>query len=342
MQNLMLGLLLSATPAPAPTAPATTSPAQLETVMVKGVQPGPRLWRVTRGEHTLWILGTLSPLPKDITWQSHEVDQIIANSGVLLGSPRAQGKLGVGGMFKAATLMPSAMKSVKNPDGEGLESVLSPELFARWTAAKRDYIGGGDRKIDKYKPTMAALEFHALAVEKAGLAGGYISAVVLDSAKRHKRKFTPTGIEFDIDFDRKRFKGGIKEFAGRAPDIACFTETLDRIGPQLAQMQTRANAWARGDLDVLRQVVRDDLQSPCQKIEKEALVFLQRPELEAEIAAAWVVAARDALDRHPVSLAMLPIDKIVADPNYLARLAALGYTVHEPDEPSPEDEEADG
>ena len=306
--------------------------------MVKGEQPGPRLWRVTRGEHTLWILGTLAPLPKDMTWQSSEVDQIIAESGAVLGSPRAAAGLGVGGMFKAATLMPSAMKSVKNPDGKGLDEVLAPELFARWTAAKRDYIGGGDRKIDKLKPTMAALEFHGLAVKQAGLVGGNIGAAVLASAKRHKRKITPTGIEFVVDIDRKRMKGGIKDFAGRAPDIACFTETLDRIGPQLAQMQVRANAWARGDLDVLRQVVRGDVQSACQKIEKEALVFLQRPELEGEIAAAWVVAAREALDTHPVSFAMLPIERVIADPNYLGRLAALGYTVHQPDEPSPEDE----
>jgi hypothetical protein len=339
MQNLMLGLLLTATPAPAPS--VATAPAQLETVMVKGVQPGPRLWRVTRGDHTLWILGTLTPLPEQITWQSQEVDQIIAGAGVVLGTPRAAAKLGVGGMFKAATLAPSAIKSMKNADGQELRDVLPPALFARWTAAKRDYIGGDDRKIDKLKPSMAAIEFHGRAVSKAGLSGGRIGATVLESAKRHKVKVQPTGIEFVIDIDRKKFKGGIRAFAGMAPDIACFTETLDRIGPQLAQMQVRANAWARGDLDVLRQVALGDVQSPCQKIEKEALAWMQRPELEAEIAAAWVVSAREALDRHAVSFAALPIDKIVADPRYLGRLGALGYTVHEPDEPTPDDEDED-
>ena len=198
--------------------------------------------------------------------------------------------------------------------------MLSPELFARWTAAKRDYIDGGDRKIDKYKPTVAALEFHALAVENAGLAGGNITEAVLASAKRQQAQAHPDRHRVRHRYRSQADQGRHQGFAGRRRTSPASTETLDRIGPQLAQMQVRANAWARGDLDVLRQVVRGDLQSACQKIEKEALAFLQRPELEAEIAAAWVVAARDALDRHPISFAMLPIDKIVADPHYLARL----------------------
>lgn len=340
MHALMLGLLLSATPAPAPAvAASTTATAQLDAVLVRGVQPGPRLWRVTRRGNTLWILGALTPLPTGMAWQAHEVEQVIAEAGVVLAPPRAAAKLGAGGMLKAATLMPSAMKSGKNADGDSLADVLAPDLYARWTAAKRDYIGGGDRKIDKLKPSLAALEFHGRAVSHAGLSNGKVGEIVSASAKRHGLKPIPTGIEFVLDIDRKRFKGGIKAFAGTPPDIACFTETLDLIGPQLAQMQVRANAWARGDLDVLRRIGRADLLSPCRKIEQVALTFLQRPELESEVAAAWVKAASYALDQHRVSFATLPISSIVADDRYLPRLRALGYTVHEPDEPEPDDED---
>lgn len=65
-----------AVPAPAP-APAVVD---LEAMVVRGVQPGPGLWKVSKGDHVLWILGTLSPLPKRLQWQATEVETIIGQS----------------------------------------------------------------------------------------------------------------------------------------------------------------------------------------------------------------------------------------------------------------------
>jgi hypothetical protein len=50
-----------ATP-PTPATPADTT--TLETVLVTGEQPGPGLWKVSHGDHVLWILGAQYPLPK--------------------------------------------------------------------------------------------------------------------------------------------------------------------------------------------------------------------------------------------------------------------------------------
>ena len=33
-------------------------------VVISGRYRGPRLWRVSRDGHVLWVLGTVSPLPK--------------------------------------------------------------------------------------------------------------------------------------------------------------------------------------------------------------------------------------------------------------------------------------
>lgn len=58
----------TSSPAKAAEAPETTqapeSRGQLAEVLVVGRQPGPGLWRVSKGDHDLWIFATLAPLPK--------------------------------------------------------------------------------------------------------------------------------------------------------------------------------------------------------------------------------------------------------------------------------------
>lgn len=51
-----------APPAPAPAASVTN----LESVVVSGVVPGPGLWKVSKGDHVMYVLGTLSPDRKSV------------------------------------------------------------------------------------------------------------------------------------------------------------------------------------------------------------------------------------------------------------------------------------
>ena len=58
------------------------------TVIVDGTQPGPGLWLVRKGSHDLWILGTISPLPAKMQWQSKQVQDVIANAQEVIYPPR--------------------------------------------------------------------------------------------------------------------------------------------------------------------------------------------------------------------------------------------------------------
>ena len=49
------------------------SEAQLSEVLVVGKQPGPGLWRISKGDHDLWIFATLTPLPKQMIWDATEI-----------------------------------------------------------------------------------------------------------------------------------------------------------------------------------------------------------------------------------------------------------------------------
>lgn len=52
----------------------------MEVVLVTRGQPGPALWRVTSGHHTLWILGEVSPLWSRIDMQAFELAGMLTSA----------------------------------------------------------------------------------------------------------------------------------------------------------------------------------------------------------------------------------------------------------------------
>ena len=76
---------------------------QLEAVGVAGLQPGPSLWRVSRGEHEMWILGTLSPVPKRMQWEAADVESIIRESQQVLLGPSINVRSDMGFFAQLAT-----------------------------------------------------------------------------------------------------------------------------------------------------------------------------------------------------------------------------------------------
>jgi hypothetical protein len=52
----------------------------LEEVEVIGRVPGPPLWKISKGEHVLWILPLLHVYPKKMQWDSGRVERLIGQS----------------------------------------------------------------------------------------------------------------------------------------------------------------------------------------------------------------------------------------------------------------------
>src|ERR1700689_3314496 len=121
-------------------APAAAEP-PLEEILVIGEQPGPAMWRVTKGDHTLWILATLEPLPKDMVWHSKSVDERIAASQLVLSPPELSAHVG---FFRSMTLVPSLLHARHAPNGQTLEQSLPHDLYMRWLALRVKYLGHAD------------------------------------------------------------------------------------------------------------------------------------------------------------------------------------------------------
>src|SRR6185312_2898672 len=170
--------------AAAPPPPSSTNVADLPAVLVTGVQPGPGMWRVSRDGHELWILGTLSPLPRGMTWQSREVESVIASAQEILLPPSVKLKVDTGWLGKLF-LLPSAYSARKNEDGKTLKQVLSAPTYARWQALKQTYLTD-KRSVERWRPIFAAQELYRAAIKANGLSNsGGVKAAVDDLAKQH-------------------------------------------------------------------------------------------------------------------------------------------------------------
>lgn len=308
--------------------------AELPVVVVTGVQPGPGLWRVSRtdpagAEHVLWVLGTLSPLPRAMQWQSSEVGQTIAESQELLRAPSIKLKADVGFVGKLF-LLPSAYSARKNPDGAHLQQLLPPSVYARWQLLKQKY-SVDERGIERWRPMFAAQALFRKALKANGLSrSGGVEASIDALAKQHGVPTTDTDYQIVIEHPRI----AIKAFKQAAPhDVTCFIRTLDSIEHDLPWMTERANAWATGDLEALRQLPDSDRHDACVAAVTDAgfARALGLDDVPEKQRAVWLAAAIKALQTHAQTFAVLPMDELLRADGYLAALRERGYEVEAPE-----------
>ncbi|MEO6690153.1 MAG: TraB/GumN family protein [Dokdonella sp.] len=320
----------SSTQAPADSAPS--DPAQMDTVVVSGVQPGPGLWKVSKGDHVLWVLGTLAPLPKHFEWKAAEVEAAIRSSQEVLSSPQVKVDAKIG-FFGQLALLPSLIGVRKNPDDKTLQEVVPPELYSRWRVLKEKYIGRSN-KVESWRPIFAALDLYEAAIDKSDLTdSGLVQKTVKSLAKRAGVKLTPVQIDLVIEDP----KVALKEFkSGGLDDLDCFRRTLDRIDTDLATMTLRANAWATADVDALRGLPYEDQMTACRKAVTDSDLARSRgaSDIEARMESAWLDTAAKSLSNNQVTFAMLPIARLLADQSYLARLRERGYSIEAPESES--------
>jgi hypothetical protein len=58
-------------------------------VVVSGGTAWAGLWRVSKADPVLWVLGTASALPKHMKWKTQEVEKALASSQAILSTPGA-------------------------------------------------------------------------------------------------------------------------------------------------------------------------------------------------------------------------------------------------------------
>lgn len=310
---------------------ATGDPTLLETVVVTGRVTGPGLWQVYRDdEHDLWIMGTLSPLPAGIEWDSTEVRSLVSGADEVLWAPGYAVDVEAN-LFQQAMLGIGYLRAKKNPEGKSLQDVLPPSLHARWLEAKARYMPRNSR-VERKRPLVAAEELLAAATDKAGLSYEPIVYPAL-APTLEAGGIRSNHPKFEVKITSDTAKAALSDIRRTSLDDAkCLEATLDAVERDVPSMVANANAWARGEVGRISFASLAKRNSLCSDALMNAGFSAKYglPNIRESIAALWLQEAESALARNPVTVAFVPMEQLVGPGNYLDALKARGYTVSSP------------
>jgi hypothetical protein len=325
---LTLPVLAQTTPQPEPApAAAEALDAVPATVVVEGRRPGPGVWKVSKGDHVMWVFGLYAPLPQKMEWDASRVERLVAKSQEVLLPPGANFEVG---FFRGLTLLPSMIGMEKNPDGATLQDVVPADAYAHWQVLKDKYIGKDDG-IERDRPIFAADKLLNAGLKKNGLAPhNDVRGEIGKIANQNKVKLTSTILQLEIDDPRRT----LKEFKKtQMADLSCFTKTLDRLDSDIEAMRVRANAWANGNIAEIARLdfaARDEACGDALLNSDLAKTTPALQNLRERIRANWMKTAEKSLANNTSTFALLMMKDLVGPANYLADLQAKGYTVESP------------
>jgi len=295
--------------------------AAIEEIEVVGERAGPQLWKVSKGDHVLWLFGTLDPLPKKMTWRSGAVESALAQSQqVLLAAPAVSAG---SGPITAIRLYLQWRRTEKNPEHSHLRDWLPPPLYARFSVQKVKF-DPRDGGIEELRPTFAALRLYQHAIDASGLTSrNDIQDLVVGLARRRRIPVQKVSLKIEDPV------GLLKEVGQLPPsaEVSCLETTIARLETDLPSMQARARAWAVGDVERLRQLPYPNQREACLG------ALSASPRIKAIIARAaegWQAAAEEALAKNRTTLAMRPIYELLGPEGALAAFRAAGYSIEGP------------
>ena len=300
-------------------APDTAEP--LPEVVIEGRHEGPRMWTVRSGDHTLWILGTISPLPKKMVWQPDAVEEALKHTQEVVPAWPAYG---IGANPITALRVYIAWRHLqKPPDNLPLSQTLPPPLYARVAALRMRY-APHDNKLEQMRPMLAARELVTRVFDAAGLAlRNEVQQEVLTLAARQGVRVHQDKLRIDDPVDVLKDVGATP----LASEVACLDAVVTLLETDLANMQARARAWALGDVDALRQIPHADDRAAC----IAAVSTSERVrKLIGRAQDDWLIAVTDSLARNRGTLAVQSMDRLLGEHGALATLRARGYTVEGP------------
>jgi uncharacterized protein YbaP (TraB family) len=231
---------------------APLSPASLvEEVQVISRLPGPALWRVSTPTSQLWIIGLVSPLPKNFAWDNRRLDTALAGARELVTPPGAS----VGPIEMMALLIDPG-HVVHLDRGQTLRPLLPDALRARFEAAARS-VGQDPAHYDHWRPVFASMALVFDAEQKAQLNPKGPQRSVVELARRKGVKVRRLAEYNAADMVRSVSR---LDTASSNACVAAASSLVERMPTDIPRL---GEAWARGDIATVKAVEQADQADAC-------------------------------------------------------------------------------
>ena len=308
--------LMAGSWAAAPSRAVELPPQQLDEVVVTGERPGPGMWHVHRGSAQLWILGSISPLPKGITWRSTQVEQLLGStSQVLVPKPLEIG------IVRILWLLITERQVLMVRGGKRLKDVMPTSLYARFALQRAKFTNDPD-KWERYRPIIATAFLQQAAFHQVGLSARLdLGAAVRSLAKKHGvrvQEVKIAGVGDVLD--------ALKTMQP-ATENTCVEASLVTIESGLPRLMDRAQAWATGNVERI-----ENLPEPAEV--DACLAALDSGaasgDLIARVRRTWLESLVKSLQGGGVTLAVVNMDLLLGHSGLLDELRAQGYEVDAP------------
>ena len=288
----------------------------MEELVVTGERTGPGMWHVHRGAAQVWILGSMSPLPKGITWRATQVEKVLDGAGQAL----VQKPFEIG-VARILWLLITERSVLMVRGGKRLKDVLPPELHARFAAQRAKYTNDAN-KWERFRPLIAAAFLQQAAFHQAGLSTRLdLGAAVRTLAKKHRVRVEEVKIAGVGDV-----MDALKVLPP-ATENACVDASLVTVERDLPRLLDRAQAWASGNIERIGKLREPAEVDACRAALDSGV---GAADLIARIRRTWVGTIEKYLQTPGVTLVVLNMDMLLEPGGVLDELRALGYDVDAP------------
>jgi flavin-binding protein dodecin len=341
---------------------------ELTEVVVTGRYPGPPLWKVSKGDHVLWILPLVDMYPKKMQWESARVERLLASSQGYIHRPRISSGIQASNPLLLFSGLGLYSKMAYLPGKKTLANVLPPDLYRRFRALKSRYFRF-DASIDRRSVGYAAQTMKDAILDHENLemlyTAWYSPKLITDKTSRIlKGNKAIRQIDVSVGNSARIASGSLKalrkvvgevmaspEF--QQQQVACFERIVAYFENDLEPVKRRANAWARGRVDdLINPTPLYSVTSSCVNpfFDADGLAAMKKlnekyPELGAVLTAdrdemreasrqRWLTAAETAIAGNASTFAMLNVNDVLDQDGLVEQLRARGYTVEISAEPA--------
>lgn len=312
---ILIASCLLAVPFAAGASTEQSAPA-LDEITVTAERTGPGMWHVHRGDANVWILGSISPLPRDITWRSKQVESVLESASQVL----VQKPIEIS-VPRILWMLIADRKLLMVGGGKRLKDVLPPELHARFSE-QRVKVSDDKDKWERYRPIIAAAFLQQAAFHQVNLSMRLdLGAALRVLAKKHGvriEEIKVAGVSDMLD--------ALKTMPP-ATERTCVEASLSTVETGLPRLVDRAQAWASGNVERIESMPELKEVDACRNAldaGKGAFDVIGR------IRQTWLENIERYLRSAGTTIAVVNLDLLLERGGLLDQLRTKGYEIDAP------------